>query len=95
MRKSELLASVAADAGTSKVLTERVLSAYYRAVVRALRRDNKLSIPGFGTYSAVATKNQVADEAGDDDNGFLVLTGEVCFLLEPVLLKMLKDNDLS
>ncbi|MGX5011141.1 HU family DNA-binding protein [Enterobacter asburiae] len=51
MKKSELLASVAADAGTSKVVTERVINAYYRAVVRALRHECPLTVAGFGTYT--------------------------------------------
>lgn len=51
MKKSELLASVSADAGTSKAVTERVINAYYRAVVRALRHECPLSVAGFGTYT--------------------------------------------
>lgn len=50
MNKTELIASMAEISGVSKKDTEQVLNAFTAAVEKALKRDDKVQLPGFGTF---------------------------------------------
>ncbi len=56
MNKSELLAVVAEDAGTTKAVAEKVLNAFAETVqTDVLFRGNNLAYPGLGTFKRVDT----------------------------------------
>ena len=50
MNKTELIASVAENAGLTKKDTERVLNACLDAITAALCKGDKVQISGFGTF---------------------------------------------
>lgn len=50
MNKTELVSSVAEIAGVSKKNTEQVLNAFFSTVQETLKQDDKVQIPGFGTF---------------------------------------------
>lgn len=50
MNKTELIASMAEISGVSKKDTEQVLNAFTAAVEKALKCDDKVQIPGFGSF---------------------------------------------
>lgn len=51
MNKSELIDAVAAEAGVSKADAKRVLEGFQSTVGNALKKGDKVSWIGFGTYS--------------------------------------------
>ena len=51
MNRSDLIAKMAAEAGISKAAAERTLSAFVDGVAEALRKGDKVSLVGFGTFS--------------------------------------------
>mgnify|MGYP004499238997 CR=1 FL=1 len=50
MNKTELVSSVAEIAGVSKKDTEQVLNAFFSTVQETLKQDDKVQIPGFGSF---------------------------------------------
>ena len=50
MNKTELVSSVAEIAGVSKKDTEQVLNAFFSTVQETLKEDDKVQIPGFGSF---------------------------------------------
>ena len=51
MNKSELVDSIAEGAGLSKADAERALNALIDAVQGAVAKDDKVTLPGFGSFS--------------------------------------------
>ena len=51
MNKAELIAKIADDAGISKAAAERALASFIEGVTMALKKGNKVSLVGFGTFS--------------------------------------------
>lgn len=51
MTKAELITAVAEKAGLKKVEAEKAISAFIAAVTGALKKGDKLSLVGFGTFS--------------------------------------------
>ena len=51
MNKNDLIASVASSAGLSKSDATRAIESMLDAVTNALKRDEKVSIVGFGNFS--------------------------------------------
>jgi DNA-binding protein HU-beta len=51
MNKSELVSSMAAEAGLSKADAKKALDAFTNAVVGAMKKGDKISLVGFGTFS--------------------------------------------
>jgi len=49
--KAELITAVAEKAGLKKVEAEKAVSAFIAAVTGALKKGDKLSLVGFGTFS--------------------------------------------
>jgi len=56
MNKKELAASMAAGAEVSKAAAERALDCALEAIGQALKQGDKVSLTGFGTFSAVERK---------------------------------------
>lgn len=53
MKKADLVAKMAEDAGITKVAAEKALSSFTGAVEAALKAGDKVTLIGFGTFSAV------------------------------------------
>lgn len=51
MTKAELISAVAEKAGLKKVEAEKAVAAFICAVTGALKKGDKLSLVGFGTFS--------------------------------------------
>jgi len=51
MNKAELIAKIADDAGITKAAAERALASFIEGVTMALKKGNKVSLVGFGTFS--------------------------------------------
>ncbi len=51
MNKSELVDNMAAEAGISKAAAEKALNAFMDSVTKALSKDDKVTLVGFGTFS--------------------------------------------
>ena len=54
MNKTELISSVAKTAGVSKKDTEQVLNAFFSTVQETLKQNDKVQLPGFGTFEVRA-----------------------------------------
>lgn len=50
MNKTELISTVAEAAGMSKKDTEQVLNAFFNTVQETLKQNDKVQIPGFGSF---------------------------------------------
>lgn len=50
MTKSDLVNKMAEDAGISKAAAEKALKAFTGGVTAALKKGNKVSLVGFGTF---------------------------------------------
>ncbi|MBL0224203.1 MAG: HU family DNA-binding protein [Geobacteraceae bacterium] len=53
MTKVELVAKIAADAGLTKVQAEKALNSFIAATTAAIKGGDKVTLVGFGTFSAV------------------------------------------
>lgn len=51
MNKAELVAKIADDAGISKAQGNAALDAFVDAVTRSLKKGDKVTLVGFGTFS--------------------------------------------
>ena len=51
MNKSELVDSIAEQAGLNKAEAERALNAFIDSVQNAVASDDKVTLPGFGSFS--------------------------------------------
>jgi DNA-binding protein HU-beta len=57
MNKAELINAMSAEAGLSKVDTQKALNAFLTCVSDALKAGDKVSLVGFGSF-AVANRNE-------------------------------------
>lgn len=51
MKKAELVEKVAAKAGITKADADRAVKALTDVIAGALKKDEKVALPGFGTFS--------------------------------------------
>ncbi len=51
MTKGELIASVGKEAKLSRASAEKAINAFTNAVMKALKKGDKLALTGFGTFS--------------------------------------------
>jgi DNA-binding protein HU-beta len=56
MTKAELVAAVARDSNISKTAAEKAVNAVCAGVMKALKRGDKLTLTGFGTFSVAKRK---------------------------------------
>ncbi|HPL62916.1 MAG: HU family DNA-binding protein [Syntrophales bacterium] len=56
MTKAELIAVMAEDAGITKIAAAKALDSYVASVVKELKKNGKLGLVGFGTFSVVKRK---------------------------------------
>ena len=52
MNKPELIEKVASEAGVDKAVAERLLDAFVNIVIRTLKKNDDVTLTGFGTFSA-------------------------------------------
>ncbi|HOI25910.1 MAG: HU family DNA-binding protein [Paludibacteraceae bacterium] len=53
MNKTELINAIAEESGLSKVDSKKALDAFVKATTSALKKGDKLSLIGFGSFSIV------------------------------------------
>jgi len=51
MTREELIAQIANDVDTTKVAAKAALDSFINSVTKALKKGNKVSLVGFGTFS--------------------------------------------
>ena len=51
MNKTELIAQISTEADIPKTKTEKVLSAFVGGVTKALKKEESVTLVGFGTFS--------------------------------------------
>ena len=56
MTKAELVAAIGKEAKVSKAAAEKALNAFTGSVVKALKKGDKLTLTGFGTFSVAKRK---------------------------------------
>ncbi len=56
MTKAELISTIAQDAGITKAAAGLALESYVTAVAKELKKNGKLGLVGFGTFSVVKRK---------------------------------------
>ncbi|MGZ3524032.1 MAG: HU family DNA-binding protein, partial [Thermodesulfobacteriota bacterium] len=56
MTKGELIASVGKEAKISKASAEKAINAFTNSVTKALKKGDKLTLTGFGTFSVAKRK---------------------------------------
>ena len=56
MTKADLIDAMAADAGISKAAVTKALGVFMTAVAKELKKNGKLSLVGFGTFSVSKRK---------------------------------------
>jgi len=59
MTKAELVGIMKKEANISKSAAEKALQSFLNAVTKALKRGDKLTLPGFGTFSVAKRKARV------------------------------------
>ena len=56
MTKGELIVSIGKEAKISKASAEKVINAFTNTVTKALKKGDKLTLTGFGTFSVAKRK---------------------------------------
>lgn len=58
MNKRELIGKIAEDAGISKAVTARAVDSFIRNIKDSLKRGEKITLIGLGTFSIVERKTR-------------------------------------
>jgi DNA-binding protein HU-beta len=56
MTKADLIASIAKETKVSKASAEKAINAFTNSVMKALKKGDKLTLTGFGTFSVAKRK---------------------------------------
>jgi DNA-binding protein HU-beta len=59
MNKAEIVARMARDAGLTKADSNRVLDAFLQNVSRALKKGDKVTLVGFGTFDVYQKRARI------------------------------------
>lgn len=59
MTKAELVASIGKEAKISKASAEKALNAFTASVTKALKKGERVALPGFGTFSVTKRKARI------------------------------------
>jgi len=59
MTKAELIAGMGKEAKISKASAEKAINAFTNAVTKALKKGDKLTLTGFGTFSIAKRKARI------------------------------------
>jgi DNA-binding protein HU-beta len=60
MTKAESIAAIAKEANISKASSEKALNAFTSSVTKVLKKGDKLTLTGFGTFSVVKRRARTA-----------------------------------
>lgn len=72
MNKSELVESIAESAGISKAAAEKGLNGMLGAITNALKKGDKVTLVGFGTFSVA---NRAARQGRNPQTGKMINIG--------------------
>jgi DNA-binding protein HU-beta len=59
MTKAELIAGIGKEAKISKASAEKAINAFTNAVTKVLKKGDKLTLTGFGTFSIAKRKARI------------------------------------
>jgi DNA-binding protein HU-beta len=59
MTKAELIAGIGKEAKISKASAEKAINAFTNAVTKALKKGDKLTLTGFGTFSIAKRRARI------------------------------------
>lgn len=59
MTKAELVTAMGKEAKVSKAAAEKALNAFTGSVIKALKKGDKLTLTGFGTFSVAKRKARI------------------------------------
>jgi DNA-binding protein HU-beta len=59
MTKAELIASIGKEAKISKASAEKTLNAFTSSVTKVLKKGDKLTLTGFGTFSVAKRRARI------------------------------------
>ena len=59
MNKAEIVARMAREAGLTKAASNRVLDAFLQNVSRALKKGDKVTLVGFGTFDVYQKRTRI------------------------------------
>ncbi len=59
MTKAELVASIGKEAKISKTSAEKALNAFTASVTKALKKGERVALPGFGTFTVTKRKARI------------------------------------
>jgi DNA-binding protein HU-beta len=59
MTKAELVATIGKEAKISKASAEKALNAFTAAVTKALKKGDKITLTGFGTFSVAKRRARI------------------------------------
>jgi DNA-binding protein HU-beta len=59
MTKAELIASIGKEAKISKASAEKAVNAFSSAITKALKKGDKLTLTGFGTFSVAKRRARI------------------------------------
>ena len=59
MTKAELIASIGKEAKISKASAEKAVNAFTGALMKALKKGDKLTLTGFGTFSVAKRRTRI------------------------------------
>jgi len=59
MTKAELVAAIGKETKISKASAEKALNAFVATVTKALKKGDRLALPGFGTFSVGKRKARI------------------------------------
>ena len=65
MTKADLIAAVAKEAKIPKVAAEKALNAFTGSVMKALKKGDKLTLTGFGTFSVTQEEGENREKSPD------------------------------
>ena len=88
MNKNDLIASVASSAGLSKSDATRAIESMLDAVTNSLKRDEKVSIVGFGNFSISHRKATVGRNPRTGESIQIAASQKVKFLPAKSLKEM-------
>lgn len=66
MTKAQLVAEIAKETGMTKAAAEKALTAFVNVVTKALKKKDKVAIPGFGTFKVSKRGKRTARVPGTD-----------------------------
>ena len=88
MNKNDLIASVASSAGLSKSDSTRAIESLLDAITNSLKRDEKVSIVGFGNFTVNERKATVGRNPRTGEQIQIAASQKVKFLPAKALKEM-------